>query len=146
MSRTRYAVAAVVATTLGLASPGMAAQPAAPHRLAPPIYGEAKVQVTKPNTKVVGNEVVTTIMVKNIETAPIAGFQVEEYWYDVAGNPLGGGTYRHPKPLQPGEVIQVTLKTPKSPKLNRNQCGFSHAHGAIKKTIVAKLEVPKPGK
>jgi len=86
------------------------------------------------------------VLVKNVDKAPIAGFVAEEYWYDRAGNPLGGGTYRHPRPIQVGEVIVCTFKTPKSPKLDRNQVGFSHSHGPIKKTIVPKLDAPKPAK
>ena len=69
-------------------------------KLMPPIYGEARIDVTKPATKVSGNEIVTTVLVKNMEAAPIAGFQIDEYWYDSNGTPMGATTYRHPKPLQ----------------------------------------------
>ena len=69
---------------------------------------------TKPAMKVTGNEIVTTVLVKNMEAAPIAGFQIDEYWYDSNGTPMGATTYRHPKPLQAGEVITVTLKTPRT--------------------------------
>jgi flagellar basal body L-ring protein FlgH len=112
-------------------------------KLVPPIYGEAKLEVTRPATKVSGNQVITTLNVKNMEAVPIAGLQIEEYWYDVNGQPLGATTYRHPKPLQPGEVITVTLKSDKTAKMNRNKVGFSHAHGTIKQTVVAKLDAPK---
>ena len=88
-------------------------------KLVNPVYGEAQIQITKPATKMVGGDVVTTVLVKNVDKAPIAGFVAEEYWYDRAGNPLGGGTYRHPRPIQVGEVIVCTFKTPKSPKLDR---------------------------
>lgn len=112
-------------------------------KLMPPIYGEAKIQITKPAMKISGNEVITTLMVKNMETAPIAGLKIDEFWYDSNGTPMGATTYRHPKPLQPGEVITVTLKTNRVKGLSRNKVGFTHAHGAIKQTIVAKLEAPK---
>lgn len=133
-------VAAVVVAVIFGAAHAAAAQ----NKLVNPVYGEAQIQITKPATKMVGGEVVTTVLVKNVDKAPIAGFVAEEYWYDRAGNPLGGGTYRHPRPIQPGEVITVTFKTPKNTKLDRNQVGFSHAHGPIKKTIVPKLDAPKP--
>ena len=45
----------------------------------------------------------TTILVKNVDKAPIAGFKVEEYWDDKGGNALGGGNYRHPRPLWPAK-------------------------------------------
>ena len=139
----RGVAAVVVAVTVTL---GGAQAAGAQSKLVNPIYGEAQIQITKPATKMVGSEVVTTLLVKNVDKAPIAGFVAEEYWYDRAGNPLGGGTYRHPKPIQVGEVILVTFKTPKSTKLDRNQVGFSHSHGPIKKTIVPKLDAPKPAK
>ncbi len=94
------------------------AAPAAPRKLISPQRGEANIEITKPDTKVAGTEVLTIILVKNVSPAPIAGFKVEENWYDKAGNPVGGGIYRHPKPLMPNEVIRVELKTPKSPKMN----------------------------
>jgi hypothetical protein len=50
-----------------------------------------------------------------------------------------GDTFRHPKPLQPGEVITVTLETPRNPKMDRNQYNFSHANGAIKAQLLPKL-------
>jgi len=142
----RGVAAAVVAVTIGGAQAAAAQNPAPKPKLVNPIYGEAKIEITKPATKVVGGDVVTTVLVKNVDKAPIAGFVAEEYWYDRGGNPLGGGTYRHPRPIQVGEVITCTFKTPKSTKLDRNQVGFSHAHGPIKKTIVPKLEAPKPAK
>ena len=58
---------------------------------------------------------------------------------------MGGDVYRHPRPLQVGEVIQITLKTPRSRVVGRtNQYQFSHANGVIKPKAVAKLDVPKP--
>jgi hypothetical protein len=142
----RGVAAVVVAVTLGGAQAATAQNPPPKPKLVNPIYGEAQIQITKPATKVVGGDVVTTVLVKNVDKAPIAGFVAEEYWYDRAGNPLGGGTYRHPRPIQVGEVIVCTFKTPKSTKLDRNQVGFSHSHGPIKKTIVPKLDAPKPAK
>ncbi len=138
MIRSRHVAAALV-VCVGWA--GQAAARQAAPKLVAPIYGEAKVEITKPATKVVGNELVTTVMVKNVEAAPIAGLQVDEYWYDAGGQPLGGGKFRNSKPLKPGEVILVTLRTTKTAKHSRNQLGFAHAHGAIKKTIVPKLVV-----
>jgi len=138
MSRASQVAAAVVALAFGV--PSLAAGQS---KLVAPVHGEAKIEITKPATKGVGKEVVTTLMVKNVDKAPIAGFKVEEYWYDKGGNPLGGGVYRHPRPLQPGEIITVTLKTPRSTNLDRNQVGFGHAYGPVKKTVVPKLVPPK---
>ena len=99
--------------------------------------------MTKPATKVSAKEIVTTFLLKNIEAAPIAGLKVEENWYDKAGNPVMGDTFRNPKPLQPGEVITVTFKTPRVPAMQRNQYLFSHANGIVKQQVVPKIEVAK---
>ena len=101
-------------------------------------------EITKPATRVVGNEVVTTFVVRNpATTGAIAGLKVEENWYDKGGNPVTGDTYRHKQPLKAGEIISITLRTPRNPAMNSNQYQFSHGNGTIKTNIVPKLEVPK---
>jgi hypothetical protein len=115
------------------------AAPAAPRKLISPQRGEANVEITKPDTKLSGTEVTTTIMVKNVSPAPIAGFKVEENWYDKSNTPSGGGVYRHARPLMPNEVIKVELKTPRNPRMNTNQYQFTHANGTIKPKVVPKL-------
>ena len=117
--------------------------PAAKPRLAAPVRGVAQLGYTKPvvkNGKIGGKDfIVTTIQVKNMATGAIAGLKVDEFWYDKAGNPVTGDNYRHPRPLQPGEVITITLETPRNPAMNRNQYNFTHANGEIKATLQPKL-------
>ena len=117
--------------------------PAAKPRLAAPVRGVAQLGYTKPvvkNAKIGGKDfIVTTIQVKNMATGAIAGLKVDEFWYDKAGNPVTGDNYRHPRPLQPGEVITITLETPRNPAMNRNQYNFTHANGEIKATLQPKL-------
>lgn len=136
MSQGLRVVAVTVAAILTAGAAGA-------QKLVAPIRGNAKVEITKPTTKVTAKEIVTTFLLKNIEVAPIAGLKVEENWYDKAGNPVMGDTFRHPRPLQPGEVITVTFKTPRSPAMQRNQYLFSHANGNVKQAVVPKIEVPK---
>src|SRR5687768_8042316 len=130
--------AVVLTATLAAANqakPATPAQtaPAAPARFVPPIRGIAELGILSPVTKRVGKEVVTVIKIKNLSTAgSIAGLKVDEYWYDKAGDPVSGDTFRYRKPLLPGEVIEVTLRTPINPKMDRNQYNFSHANGDIK--------------
>ena len=78
-----------------------------------------------------------------IEARPIAGLRFDEHWYSASGEAVAGNTFRHKMPLQPGEVINVTLKLPHTAKLSRNQLTFAHVNGKIKQTTVAKLEMPK---
>ncbi len=137
------AAIAILASPLAVAGQTPApAAPAAPRKLISPVRGEASVEITKPNTKVSGTEVVTVILVKNVSTAPIAGFKIEENWYDGAGIPVGGDVYRHTKPFMPDEVITVTLKTPRKSTMKSNQYQFSHANGTVKPKTVPKLTAP----
>lgn len=126
-----------------MAAVAMAGGAAAAQKLVAPIRGNAKVEITKPSTRVVGKEIVSTFLLKNVEAAPIAGIVIEENWFDKAGNPVLGDVFRHTKPLQPGEVITVTFKTPRGPNMQRNQYLFRHANGNLKQSVVPKLEVPK---
>jgi hypothetical protein len=113
--------------------------PAAKPRLVPPIRGLAQLGYTKPVVKGEKDAVITTFKVKNMDTGAIAGLKVEELWYDKAGNLVTGSDFRNPKPLQPGEVITITLNTRRDPNMDRNQYSFSHANGMIKATLQAKM-------
>jgi hypothetical protein len=128
------------------ADQGTPAAPAqAPRRLAAPVRGEAPLGYLKPvikagKSKSGADAIITTFRLKNLATGAIAGLQVEEFWYNKAGDPVTGANYRHPRPLQPGEVITVTLETPRQPQMDRNQYAFKHANGTIKTTLLKTLE------
>jgi len=115
-------------------------------RLVSPVKGLARVEITKPVTKIVGREVVTTLLLKNLEAKPIAGLKVEEHWYTAAGEPYGSNVYRHRRPIQSEEVIQIEFRMQRNPQQSRNRFTFSHINGDIKQTIVPKLDPPPPPK
>jgi hypothetical protein len=117
-------------------------EPAARPKLVSPVRGEAQIQFLSPVVKADGNMIVTTIKVKNMMQAPIAGFKVDEFWYDKAGQPATGAqTFRSPKPIQPGQIIDVVLRVQRVPGMAemRNQYKFEHANGTVKPTRVAKF-------
>ena len=117
-----------------------AAAPKPLGKLVAPFRGLAPVEFTSPQAKREGAFVVTTFKVKNINNAPLAGFKVDEFWYDKAGNAVTGApTFRHPRPLQPGDIITVTLKVPTHPQMDRNSYKFAHANGDVKPARVPKL-------
>jgi hypothetical protein len=133
--------AAPVAPRPAAPRPSDEGAPATPRKLVSPIKGLAPVEYSPPQVKRDGTFVITTFRVKNVATAPIAGFKVDEFWYDKAGNPVTGApTFRHRAPLQPGEIIEVMLKVPSHPQMNSNSYKFAHANGDIKPTRVAKLQ------
>ena len=107
---------------------------------AQPIKGTADIGITQPSTKVVGKEVVTTMKVKNLSKQSIAGLRIEEYWYDKAGNPAPGGSRRLNQPLAPGAVVNIELRTPRTPNMDRNSYQISHANGKVNAKVMAKVE------
>ena len=113
---------------------------AKPAKLAPPIHGEAQLGFTKPAVKRQPDELITTMKVKNLANGSIAGLRIEDIWYDKGGDPITGGECRYPRPLQPGEVLDITLRTHVVPKMDRNQYQFVHANGTIKPKPLTKLD------
>src|SRR5687768_6578697 len=71
-------------------APATPAAQAAPRKLISPIRGEATVEFTAPNTSRKGANVVTTMVIKNTSSGPVAGFRLEESWADKSGNLAGG--------------------------------------------------------
>ena len=124
-------------------APAAPAAPAAPRKLISPYRGDASVEFTAPVTKRNGNEIVTTMVVKNTSPGPLAGFRIEESWSDKTGNLAGGDIYRHPRPFMPGEVMTVTFKNPFNTRMASNSYNFVHANGNVKPKKVPKLDIPK---
>jgi hypothetical protein len=122
------------------AAPAAQAPPAAPAKFIPPIRGEAPVSMTKPVTTRTKDEIVTKFKVKNPSaTGSIAGLKISEFWYDKGGNPVSGDEFRYRKPLLPGEVIDIELRSPVNPKMASSQYKFEQSNGQIKPTVVAKF-------
>jgi len=137
---TRYLCTALALTAGLLLTEGTASAQAPATKLISPVRGEAELGYLKPVTKREGNMIVTTIKVKNLAAGPIAGLKVDEFWYDKGGEPVTGAQpFRYRKALMPGEVIDVVLKVPTNPKMDRNQYKFEHANGAIKTKLLPKL-------
>jgi hypothetical protein len=114
--------------------------PAKPKKYIPPVKGVAKITMTKPAPKPDGKEIVTVIKIKNMMEGTIAGLRVDEYWYDKSNKMVAGDTQRVRTPIQPGEVVTITLRTPRASGMDRSQYQLSHANGTIKAETVAKIE------
>jgi hypothetical protein len=137
-----------IALGVGFGTHPVTAAQDAPRKLVAPIRGEAVVEVTPPQTKLGGDEVVTTIRVKNASKLPIAGFRVQENWFK-GNEALSGDEYRHPRPFQPNEVIDITLRVPRARVTGARdpRYQFTHANGTIKTVSVKTLPAPaKPAK
>lgn len=130
-----------LAGALLLASTSAAQPPVS--KFVPPVKGQADVEITAPQGRWEGNIYVTRIRVKNVSKAPIAGFKVDQYFYNKNGDPnpvTGAPTFRHPKPFQPGEILEVVLRVPRHPDMGGSQTLFAHANGTIKPTRVDKFK------
>jgi hypothetical protein len=137
---TRSLCTALALTAGLLLTGGTATAQTTATKLISPVRGEAELGYLKPVTKREGNMIVTTIKVKNLAAGPIAGLKVDEFWYDKQGEPVTGAQpFRYRKALMPGEVIDVVLKVPTNPKMDRNQYKFEHANGTIKTRLLPRM-------
>jgi len=150
MNRLNRALIAL-AVCAGFAAAGsVAAQQAPPQqeplkpiltgKFVPPIRGLAEIQYIKPKTVRKGKQAVTTVQVKNISEAPIAGLTCSEMWYDKARALVpGGDKFVYKKLLQPQEVLTITLTDEIDSRMDSNNFQFTHANGQIKAKPVLKF-------
>ena len=126
---------ALTALACLLTTPAFAGQtppPAQKTKFIPPVKGLATIEVIQSPSKKVGNEMVTVIKVRNTSTGSINLLKIDEYWYDSKLKIVGGGPYAHKKaPIQPGEIVEITLRCPWNAQMNRPQLMFTHANGKV---------------
>lgn len=136
MGRRETLVAFVGALLLATAAV-TAQQPPPVTKFVTPLKGQVVVEYTEPQAKAEGNMVVTRIKVKNVSKGAIAGFKVDEYWYNAKGDAVSGSqTFRVLKPMMPGDIVEVVLKSPRSADMSRVNRIFAHANGTVKPTKV----------
>jgi hypothetical protein len=134
----RETLVGIVGALLLVSTAAAAQQPPAVSKFVTPIKGQALVEFTEPQSRYEGNFSVTRIKVKNVSKGPIALFQVDEYWYNAKGETVSGSQpFRVMKPMMPGDIVEVVLKSPKTPDMTRSQRVFKHANGTVKPTKVA---------
>lgn len=151
MSRRLFAPAVtllfVVSSSAAFAQSGKpAAQPAAPTAApAPPakavwvkpVKGTATIDVIQSPARKVGNDIVTVMKIKNTSGGAIALLKGEEFWYDKNLKLVTGDTMAPlKKPINPGEIVEITFKSPYKPDLYRSNYAFTHANGEVKANAV----------
>jgi hypothetical protein len=127
-SLSRAALAIALASSVGFIGPAWAQ-----------VKGAAELGLTRPVTKVVGKEVVTTFKIKNLSKQAIAGLRIDEYWYDKEGNPSPGDS-KLLSSLAPGVPTVIELRTPRTASMNRNTYQFSHTNGKVTTKVFASLQ------
>jgi hypothetical protein len=81
--------------------------------------------------KQIAGDIVTVSKVKNVSNGPIAGLRVDEYWYNQKLEQVTGDTHRVRAPIAPGEVVEITTRSPVKPGLYKSTLMFVHANGKV---------------
>jgi len=118
-----------------------AAAPARPARakFAPVVKGLASIEVIQGKSKRVGGDIVTVLQVKNTSSGAIGLLRVDELWYNKKLEQVTGDSQKLRNPVQPGEIVEITMKSPIKPDLYRSQYAFSHANGKVDAKPVKKF-------
>ena len=149
MLRSAFAPAAAAFCLLALASPSFAqAKPATPTGTAPaapakwvmPIKGIAHIEVIQNPSKRVGTDIVTVLKVKNVSDGAIALLRVDELWYNKALKQVSGDSESVRRPINPGEIVEITMKSPARGDVYRSSYSFSHANGKVDAKAVKKFD------
>jgi hypothetical protein len=121
------------------ATPTAGAAPAAKAKFAPVVKGIASVEIIQGKSNRVAGDIVTVIKVKNTSSGAIALLRVDELWYNQKLQQVTGDSQKVLKPIQPGEIVDVTMKSPVKPDLYRSQYAFSHVNGKVDVKSVKKF-------
>ena len=108
--------------------------------------GTAEIAYTQPvasRERIDGTRyIVTTIRIRNLAEYAIAGFQVDEFWFDADGNTVTGDRVRIAEPIMTGEIRDVELRVPRVSTMDRSNYEFSHQNGDILATLFDEIEDP----
>ncbi len=111
-------------------------------RLVAVLRGPGQIGYLVPRSRRLSGEIVTTFRIQNVSTNPLAGFKVNEFWYDDNDIILTGGTFRMKRPLLEDEIIEVTLRVPRNSLATRSNYEFSHQGGVIEATEFDEMAEP----
>ena len=69
-------------------------------------------------------------------------FQVDEFWFDSDGNTVTGDRVRFREPVLSGQIIDIELRVPRNPAMDRSNYEFTHQNGDIQATLMESIEDP----
>ena len=113
-------------------------------RLVATMRGPGQIGYLPPVTNREGNAIVTVFRIKNISTGALAGFKVDEFWYDTDGETVTGDSHRMRRPFLVDEVIEITLRVPRDSRMDRSNYEFSHQNGVVEANLFEEMEEPTP--
>ena len=114
---------------------------AAPAKWVPPVKGLATAEVVRGPSRKIGNDMVTVLQVKNTSKGAIALLGVDETWYDnsTPRKIVTGDQQKVKRLINPGEVVEVTMKSPYKAGIALSQYVFTHANGKVDAKSVKKF-------
>jgi len=113
-------------------------------RLVATMRGPGQIGYLPPVTNREGNAIVTVFRIKNISTGALAGFKVDEFWYDSDGETVTGDSHRMRRPFLVDEVVEITLRVPRDSRMDRSNYEFSHQNGVVEANLFEEMEEPTP--
>ena len=113
-------------------------------RLVATMRGPGQIGYLPPVTRREGNAIVTVFRIKNISTGALAGFKVDEFWYDSDGETVTGDSHRMRRPFLVDEVIEITLRVPRDSRMDRSNYEFTHQNGVVEANVFEEMEEPTP--
>jgi hypothetical protein len=137
----RVRSAAAIALALAMFAPAGGSLLAQTKKNAPPLKGPIEVGYDM-TAKREGDKYITIFHVKNISaTGSIIGLQIDQYFYDKANQPLQGtgDRQRVKTPINPGEVVTITLTSNTVPGMQSPQHKFSYRDGTVKPKLMKGL-------
>jgi len=111
-------------------------------RLVATMRGPGQIGYLQPITRRDGNEMNTQFRLQNTSQGALAGFKVDEFWYDADGETVTGGSFRMRRPFLPNEIIAVDIVVPRDARMNRSNYEFSHQNGVIEATLFEEMDEP----
>ena len=111
--------------------------------LIPTMRGPANIEYTQPTTRRQSNFLVTTFRIRNQAVNALAGFQVDEFWFDDDGNTVTGDRVRFREPILAGQVVDIELRVPRHAAMARSNYRFTHQNGDIDIALVEELPEPE---
>ena len=113
-------------------------------RLVATMRGPGQIGYLPPVTSRERGEIVTTFRIQNISPGALAGFKVDEFWYDDNGDTVTGDSYRMRRPFLVDEVIEITLRVPTNSRMVNSNYEFSHQNGVVEANVFEEMEEPTP--
>jgi hypothetical protein len=116
--------------------------PAAPAKWVPPMKGIATIEVIRGTGKrnMKTNDVETLLKIRNTSKGSIALLGIEEFWYNQKREIVSGDSQKVKRLINPGEIVEITMKSPWKEGLYTSQYTFNHANGKIEAKSVKKFE------